>query len=285
MKRNVSTFNRGFTLIELLVVIAIIAILAALLLPALSRAKLKAHQTVCLSNQKQIQLGYRIRLEDGGNGRLDVPEVVDWYQEEQGRANSGWICPGAPGMNDPLAISGGQPNLFQALGTVRAAWTNSVFEQDGGDRPVNGPNPRAASYTVNYYLLHAARFRRYPTWARSSQFMPPPYEFATEGEIAAPTTTPVLGDGIIWWAYPTARDLPASNLAAPLPIGMASFTIPRHGRRPNAIPTSWPANHSMPGAINVAMFDGHVELVKLDNLWELYWHKDYQPPVKRPGLP
>ncbi len=56
--------NRGFTLIELLVVIAIIAILAAILFPVFSKARAKAHQTTCTSNQRQIASSAMMYVQD-----------------------------------------------------------------------------------------------------------------------------------------------------------------------------------------------------------------------------
>ncbi len=92
--------RRGFTLIELLVVIAIIAILAAILFPVFARAREKARQSSCLSNVKQLTLGFMMYVQDYDEMFPNAGYDTWWY----GAVYGGNSRPRDPNQNWPAEI-------------------------------------------------------------------------------------------------------------------------------------------------------------------------------------
>ena len=98
MRERNSRFEHAFTLIELLVVIALIAILAALLLPALARAKVVSRQVACLSNLRQVGLAFSLYLgdhEDRFADRRDLKTVLGykpWSDWPKSDPRGGWAA-------------------------------------------------------------------------------------------------------------------------------------------------------------------------------------------------
>jgi len=271
------------------VVIAVIAILAALLMQALSRAKETAKAAGCLNNQRQIQLRHRMALDDEPSKVVDNAAVTDWFFHEFGRKEFAWMCPSAP-VREPRRKREYDPAYAPPVaGEVDSAW--GVLTTYGYGLWYTDPSapearlPRAGGYGVNTWIINAE------VWWKAQWDGFRKQSFLTEGSIPFPALPPVLSDSTWFSGIPQASDLPATDLAtglsspAWLQWGLNYLTIPRHGSRPAPVPRRWPLANRLPGAINVAFFDGHAEQVPLDRLWQLYWHKDYVPPAKRPGPP
>jgi prepilin-type N-terminal cleavage/methylation domain-containing protein/prepilin-type processing-associated H-X9-DG protein len=145
---QVSEKRVGFTLIELLVVIAIIAILAALLLPALSRAKDKAREINCLSNLKQLQTGHAMYTGENNDFMPLNVLVMDSVPEIASDSNS-WVVGEAQYFARDSDLQNG--TMYPYVGGTK------VYKCPSDDSKTLISNlPRNRSYSLNQYLSYDA---------------------------------------------------------------------------------------------------------------------------------
>ena len=269
--------SAAFTLIELLVVIAIIAILAALLLPALSAAKLRAQKVNCLSNLKQLTTSGFMYMDEtsqpfayadpasaDGNNSLWMGSLLASYSA----VDKIRVCPTAP-VKQNISPYGGPTN---PSGTNDAAWLWTL-----------SPTILSGSYGINGWMHDAGVFNTPSGVTITAAHNNPTWLFGKETGIQFPSRTPYFADSVWVDGFVQEADFgPGTffNLYNP-PYssggGALRYVIDRHGGIA-AGTASHSAKTPLPGAANLGFSDGHAENAKLQDYQTFTWHVNWVVP-------